>query len=66
MKTKKFDDKYSDEEAQRRFEASLRGARAVGHEPMKDIPPKRSTNRKAKASTKGEPAGKCGQPKKSS
>jgi hypothetical protein len=32
---------YSDEEAQRRFEAALRGAREVGHEPMKDIPPKR-------------------------
>ena len=27
---------------QGRFEAALRGAREVGHEPMKDIPPKRS------------------------
>jgi hypothetical protein len=34
-------DQYSDEEAQRRFEAALRGAREVGHEPMKDIPPQR-------------------------
>jgi hypothetical protein len=53
-------DKYSDEEAQRRFEAALRGAREVGHEAMKDIPPKRSTlhaatklgKRKAKTSTR--------------
>jgi hypothetical protein len=33
-------DQYSDEEAQHRFEAALRGAREVGHESMKDIPPK--------------------------
>jgi hypothetical protein len=39
---KNQDDQYSDEEAQRRFEAALRGAREVGHESMKDIPPKRS------------------------
>jgi hypothetical protein len=55
------DDKYSNEEAQRRFEAALRGSRAVGHETMKDISPKRSKlraakklgKRKAKASAKG-------------
>jgi hypothetical protein len=54
------DDGYSDEETKRRFEAALRGARAVGHEPMKDIPPKRSMlraatkigKRKAKATQK--------------
>jgi hypothetical protein len=40
---KNQDDQYSDEEAKRRFEAALRGAREVGHEAMKDIPPKRST-----------------------
>jgi hypothetical protein len=34
-------DQFSDEEVQRRFEAALRGAREVGHEAMKDIPPKR-------------------------
>ncbi len=53
-----YSDQYSDEEAQRRFEAALRGAREVGHEPMKDIPPKRPKphsamklgKRKAKAS----------------
>jgi hypothetical protein len=37
MKTKTFDDKYSDEEAQRRFEAALRGARIATPQPMKDI-----------------------------
>jgi hypothetical protein len=47
--TKKPEVLFSDEEAQRRFEAALRGAREVGHEPMKDIPPKRP---KAKASAK--------------
>jgi hypothetical protein len=41
MATKTNDEQFSDEEAQRRFEAALRGAREVGHEPMKDIPPKR-------------------------
>jgi hypothetical protein len=35
------DEQFSDEEMQRRFEAALRGAREVGHEPMKDIPAKR-------------------------
>ena len=34
----KRDDQYSDEEAKRRFEAALRGAREVGHEAMKHIP----------------------------
>jgi hypothetical protein len=36
-------DQYSDEEAKRRFEAALRGAREIGHEAMKDISPKRKT-----------------------
>jgi len=39
---KEIDESYSEDEAKRRFEAALRGARVVGHEPMKDIPPKRS------------------------
>jgi hypothetical protein len=65
---KEIDDQYSDEETKRRFEAALRGAREVGHEPMKDIPPKRSKlpastklgKRKTKASAKasqGVPSG---------
>jgi hypothetical protein len=38
MKSK---DEYSQPEAQRRFEAALRGARVVGHKQMKDLPRKR-------------------------
>ena len=59
-------DQYSDEEVQRRFEAALRGAREVGHESMRDIPPKRSKlpastkldKRKAKAQPNERPASK--------
>jgi|HubBroStandDraft_6_1064221.scaffolds.fasta_scaffold1240034_2 hypothetical protein len=57
---KEIDDQYSDEETKRRFEAALRGAREVGHEPMKDISPKR----KAKAGAKANPPKKHGLPKK--
>ena len=42
LMSEKETDQYTDEEAQRRFEAALRGAREVGHESMKDIPTKRS------------------------
>jgi hypothetical protein len=35
-------DGYPPEEARHRFEAALRGAREVGHEPMKDMPKKRA------------------------
>lgn len=38
---KEIDEPYSEDEAKRQFEAALRGAREVGHEPMKDIPSKR-------------------------
>jgi hypothetical protein len=38
---KEIDEQYSEDEVRRRFEAALRGAREVGHESMKDIPPKR-------------------------
>jgi hypothetical protein len=54
---------FTDEEAQRRFEAALRGAREVGHETMKNIPPKRikaamkSGKRKAKTAEKASPPG---------
>jgi hypothetical protein len=48
--TRKSDDQYSDEAAQRRFEAALRGEREVGHEPMKSLPKKRqSTKKKVKS-----------------
>ncbi|MGH6850071.1 MAG: hypothetical protein ACREDD_06445 [Methylocella sp.] len=41
MKPKKRDDQYPDEQVQRRFEAALRGARKVGHKPMKSLPRRR-------------------------
>jgi hypothetical protein len=44
-------DQYTDEEARRRFEAALRGAREVGHEQMKDIPPK--AGKKERPASKG-------------
>jgi hypothetical protein len=37
VKIKNHDDQYTDEEAQLRFEAALRGAREIGHEPMKNF-----------------------------
>jgi hypothetical protein len=42
---KAVDDQYSEAETQRRFEAALRGARKVGHRPMKDIPKTRRTSK---------------------
>jgi hypothetical protein len=36
------EDKYSEQEAKRRFEAALRGARLAEPRPMKEIPPKRA------------------------
>jgi hypothetical protein len=41
MGKKDQNDHYSAEETRNRFEAALRGAREVGHTPMKSIPPKR-------------------------
>lgn len=41
-------DQYSDEEAQKRFEAALRGARVAAKKEMKDIPPKRKPKAKSK------------------
>jgi hypothetical protein len=45
MKHKQGDDQLSEEEARRRFEAALRGARIVGHKQMKDLSPKRPAKR---------------------
>jgi hypothetical protein len=45
---KKNEDRYSKEEAQRRFESALRGAFATPPKPMKDIPRKRPKTRRAK------------------
>jgi hypothetical protein len=46
---------FSDREAQRRFEAALRGARIAGHKPMKSMTPKRSElqRKKKKAAKRG-------------
>lgn len=50
MAHSKRDDKYSEEEAQRRFDAALRGAFSTPPKPMKDIPRKRpKTKRKPRA-----------------
>lgn len=45
-------DQYSDEEAKRRFEAALRGAREVGHEPMKSFVRKRASIKRKKKKVK--------------
>jgi hypothetical protein len=44
----KAEDEFTEEEAKRRFEAALRGARAAAAHPMKDIPPKRAVGGKTK------------------
>jgi hypothetical protein len=41
MARKQSDDSFSEEEATRRFEVALRGARIVGHTPMSEIKPTR-------------------------
>jgi hypothetical protein len=48
MSGKNSDDKYSDEEAERRLVAALRGSRITGHKPMKDKPKKATKARKKK------------------
>jgi hypothetical protein len=37
---KKPNEKYSEQEAQQRFEAALRGARIAGHKPKESMTPK--------------------------
>lgn len=37
MGSKENADQFSEKEAQKRFEAALRGARAVGHKPMSEM-----------------------------
>jgi hypothetical protein len=41
-------DHFDEEETKRRFEAALRGARAVGPLPMKELTPKRERRRNKK------------------
>ncbi len=58
MSGKTTDQQYTEEVAQRRFETALRGARAVGHEPMKSMPKKRvETRQKATGPKKRVPRG---------
>jgi hypothetical protein len=45
---KKSDDTYSDEEAERRLVAALRGSKITGHKPMSDLPKKRPAKTKPK------------------
>jgi hypothetical protein len=42
-------DQYSKKETQQRFEAALRGARLVGHTPLKDIPKRNGESRVAQS-----------------
>jgi hypothetical protein len=44
---KDTNDTYEPKEAQRRFEAALRGARIAGHKPMSDVAPKRLKGKEA-------------------
>jgi len=46
---------FSKKEAEKRFEAALRGARVTGHKTSKDIPKSQKGN-KARPGTKGRPA----------
>jgi hypothetical protein len=50
MSTKRSEDRYSNEDAERRLGAALLGARITGHKPMSGIPKKRA--KKAKATAK--------------
>jgi hypothetical protein len=53
MQSRAKNNQYSNEEAQRRFEAALRGAFSTSPKPMKDIPrkrPKQKRKPKSKAS----------------
>ena len=44
-----MDEKYSEQEAQRRFEAALRGARIVGHKPQSEMKLGKPRGKKAKS-----------------
>ena len=46
---------YPEPEAQRRFEAALRGARLAAPQPMKEIPPKRARATRPRTSAPAKP-----------
>jgi hypothetical protein len=52
MRDHKEAGQYSEKETQQRFEAALRGARMVGHKPLKDIPKKNGESRTPATRTK--------------
>ena len=52
MSDKKSDDDYSPEEAKKRLEAALRGARLAGHKPMESLINKNSKAKKKKTAKK--------------
>ena len=45
MPVHRSSEQFNKEETQLRFEAALRGARLVGHKPLKDIPKKNRESR---------------------
>jgi hypothetical protein len=49
-RSQKSDDQYSDEEAERRLVAALRGARIAGHKPMESLIKKKAKKAKKYAS----------------
>jgi hypothetical protein len=49
MPKKETSDQYSDEEAERRLVAALRGSRITGHKPMKDKPKAKKAAKKSSA-----------------
>jgi hypothetical protein len=51
---KSDDDQFSPEEAQRRMEAALRGAKIAGHKPMSEIAPQRNLGKVATKPTKAK------------
>jgi hypothetical protein len=55
MTQKKSSDEYSDEEAQRRFMASLEAAVNTPPKPLKSMTPKRPKSKRKKARQGGKP-----------
>jgi hypothetical protein len=47
---------YSEDEAQKRFEAALRGSRKVGHMPMESLTPKPPKGQQKRKPAKASPS----------
>jgi hypothetical protein len=52
MSKTRVDDRYSEEETQQRITAAVRGARIVGHKPMKQSKSKRMGKRRTRPKRK--------------